>query len=129
MAYELPGFKFSLKAAADLSAKQYYFVKLDGNGFAVVCAAITDKPIGVLQNTPVSGEEAEILVTGITKISANGAISIADSIGSSSDGQAETIAAGSATTGYLVVQERQAAANADEIISVLIDCLAPARAA
>ena len=30
-------FKITLEAGADLSAKQYYFVKLDATGKAVVC--------------------------------------------------------------------------------------------
>jgi hypothetical protein len=53
MAYEgaqimIPG----LKASADLSAKQYYAVKISGVGTVTVCAATTDIPCGILQNAP-----------------------------------------------------------------------------
>ncbi|GIV81718.1 MAG: hypothetical protein KatS3mg051_1072 [Anaerolineae bacterium] len=34
MAWEIPTLTFTLEAAADLSAKQYYFVKVDSNGKA-----------------------------------------------------------------------------------------------
>ena len=57
MAYEGPQIKLpGLTANADLSAKQYYFVKLSGAGTVTVCSGVTDKPIGVLQNTPESGD-------------------------------------------------------------------------
>ena len=123
--YEIPGFKFSLETGADLSAGQYRFVKLDANGLAVLCAAITDKPIGVLQNDPGLGEEAEIMVTGITKMSADSAIAIGDELGTSADGQADTIVSGSDTTVRLVGQALQAAGAAGVIFAALVDCLSP----
>lgn len=127
--YEIPGFKFSLEAGADLSAGQYHFVKLDANGLAVLCSAITDKPVGVLQNDPGLGEEAEVMATGITKMSADSAVAIADEIGTSADGQADTIASGTDTTVRLVGQALQAAGAAGVLFACLIDCLAPSRAA
>jgi hypothetical protein len=76
-------FKITLEAGADLSAKQYYFVKLDATGKAVVCSGVTDKPVGVLQNDPTSGQAAEVVVAGLTKVSTNAALAIADLIGTS----------------------------------------------
>ena len=59
MAYESPQINIgTLTAAADLSGKQYHFVKLASESTVNVCAAVTDVPIGVLQNTPASGESA-----------------------------------------------------------------------
>lgn len=127
--YEIPGFKFSLEAGADLSAGQYHFVKLDANGLAVLCAAITDKPVGVLQNDPGLGEEAEIMATGITKMSADAAVAIGNEIGTSADGQGDVIASGTATTVFKVGQALQAAGAAGVLFACLIDCLAPSRAA
>lgn len=129
MAYEIPGFCYSLRAGADLSSHQYKFMKLDTNGYAVVCAAVTDKPIGVLQNDPASGEEAEIMATGITKLNADSAIAIADELGTSTDGQADTIASGTDITVYKVGQALEAAAAAGVIFAALVNCLAPCRAA
>ena len=50
MAYEIANsaVKITLVAGADLSAKQYYFVKINSSGEAVACSGATDKPIGVL---------------------------------------------------------------------------------
>jgi hypothetical protein len=71
MAYEISNYsvKVTLVAGADLSAKQYTFVKLNSSGEAIAAAAATDIPIGVLQNAPTSGQEAEVLVVGGTKLS------------------------------------------------------------
>ena len=128
--FELPGFKFSLEAGADLSVTgQFRFVKQDANGLAVLAAAVTDKVVGVLQNDPRLGEEAEIMVTGITKLSADSAVAIGDELGTSADGQGDTIVSGVDTTVFKVGQALQAAGAAGVIFAALIDCLAPSRAA
>lgn len=129
--YEVPGFKLgTLKAGADLSSTgQYRFVTLDANGDVVLCSAITDEPVGVLQNDPGLGEEAEVMVTGVTKLEADSAIAIGDELGTSADGQADTIASGTDTTVYKVGKALQAASGAGVIFAALIDCFAPSRAA
>ena len=64
MAYEAAQVKVGqFTASADLSGKQYHFVKMSGNNTVTVCAAITDVPIGVLQNTPTSGQ-ADAIAAG-----------------------------------------------------------------
>jgi hypothetical protein len=85
MAYEISNYsvKVSLVAGADLSTKQYTFVKLDSSGQAVAAAAATDIPIGVLQNAPTSGQEAEVLIVGGTKIVAGAAIGEGALVGTS----------------------------------------------
>ena len=101
MAYEAAQIRFgNLTAAADLSSKQYYFVKLASATTVNVCSAITDIPIGVLQNTRESGEAAEVCIFGITKVSADGTLAAGNLIGTSADGQADAIAAGTDTTVY-----------------------------
>lgn len=76
-----------LIAGADLSAKQYYAVKLSASNTVIVCAAVTDKPYGILQNDPTSGQEAEVCVVGQTKINSDAALTIGVSIGTAADGQ------------------------------------------
>jgi len=58
-----------LKANADLSAIQYYFVKA-GSVVGEVAAAATaaGSALGVLQNDPKTGEEAAVRVLGTTKL-------------------------------------------------------------
>lgn len=55
----------SYKAGADLSAKQYTFVKAGTNaGEVVAVSATTDVPIGILMNAPLSGEAADVALPG-----------------------------------------------------------------
>ena len=129
MAYELPGFRYTLVAGEDLSDHQYRFVKLNASGEAVKVTAITDEPAGVLQNDPGSGEEATVLATGITKLVADGVIAMAAELGTSADGEGDSIVSGTDTTVFKVGKALQAAAGAGTIFSALIDCLAPSRAA
>jgi hypothetical protein len=129
MAYELPGQVATFTAAADLSAKQYYFVKITADNTVNVCAAVTDIPIGVLQNAPASGEAASVMLYGISKVSANEAIAVGSNIGTGDDGQADVVAAGTDTTVRLVGQALEAASAAGEIISCAINCINGARAA
>jgi hypothetical protein len=122
-------FKITLEAGADLSAKQYYFVKLDATGKAVVCSGVTDKPVGVLQNDPTSGQAAEVVVAGLTKVSTNAALAIADLIGTSADGQAAAYVAGTDTTKYVVGTILVTSGGADEVTSALVNCANPHRGA
>jgi hypothetical protein len=121
--------KISLSAGADLSTKQYYFVKVNSSGDAVVCAAVTDIPIGVLQNKPTSGEAAEIVVVGVTKVSADATIDEGNQIGTSADGQAAPYIAGTDTTKYVVGTAIAPAGAAGVITTVVVNCANPHRAA
>jgi len=99
MAYESVGVDIgTLTASADLSSSQYYFVKMSGDNTVTVCAAVTDKPIGVLQNKPESGESAVVRVFGVSKVSADATLAAGNIIGTSADGQAQPVAAGTETT-------------------------------
>ena len=122
-------FKITLEAGADLSTKQYYFVKLDASGKAVVCSGATDKPVGVLQNTPTSGQAAEIVVVGLTKVSSDAALTIGALIGTSGDGQADAKTPGSDTSEYVVGTVLTTTGAAGVIGSVLVNCANPHRAA
>lgn len=130
MAYEKPLLMHSRIAAADLSAKQYYFVKLDSSGNVDVCSGATDRPYGVLQNAPTSGQAAEVMLAGISKVSSDGTIAVGALIGTSGDGQADSKTAGTDTTEYVVGQHiGTAAAAAGDTITCTINCLNPHRGA
>ena len=130
MAYEGVQIKLTgLTASADLSAKQYYFVKVSGNNTVTVCAAATDKPVGVLQNTPISGAEAEVCVIGITKVSSDAALTAGNLIGTSADGQADAKTPGTDTTEYTVGMVLYGSGAAAGIATAVINCAAPCRAA
>ncbi len=92
MAYDDPGVDIgTFTASADLSAKQFYIVKMSGDNTVTVCAAVTDVPIGVLQNKPASGEQAVVRVFGMSKVSADATLAAGNIIGTSADGQAQPV--------------------------------------
>lgn len=120
MAYEGAQIKMgNLTAASDLSAKQYYFVKLASATTVDVCSAITDKPIGVLQNSPTAGQAAEVCIFGITKVVADGTLAAGNIIGTSSDSQADAIAPGTDTTVYTMGQAIEAGAAGQTVTMFL----------
>lgn len=129
MAWTIPGFTFTRVAGADLSSSQYYFVKLSTTDTVIACAAATDVPIGILQNAPTSGQEATIMVTGISKVSSNAALTIGNLIGTSGDGQADAKTAGTDTTEYVVGVVLEATGGAAELATCTVNGLNPHRAA
>lgn len=123
MAYELPGFKFTLEAGADLSSSQYKLVKVNSSSKVIACAATTDIPIGILQNKPVSGDAAEIMAIGISKVQADSALTAGNVFGTSSDGQAAPYVAGTDTTKYGVgIVIEGAGSTAGNLATVFINC-------
>lgn len=120
--------KFNMVAAADLSAKQYTFVKMSSTG-AVTIAAATDIAVGVLQNTPKADEVCEIAVSGITKLVASAAIVAGKQVGTTATGTAVGLTAGTDTTKFVFGQAITAATAAGDVITVAVNCANPNRAA
>ena len=104
-------------------------MKLNSSGQAVVCAAVTDIPVGILQNTPASGSVAEITVVGVSKVSSDAGLTAGNQIGTSADGQAAAYVAGTDTTKYIVGQMLTTTGAAAVIGTAVINCVAPHRAA
>lgn len=131
MAYEISNYcvKITLVAGGDLSSSQYKFVKLNASGQAVICAAATDIPIGVLQNDPASGAEAEVLVSGGTKIVAGAAIGEGAQIGTSATGKAVALVAGTDTTKFVVGTIITESGADGDIVTAVVNCANPGRAA
>lgn len=130
MAYEISNYcvKITLVAGADLSAKQFTFVKLNASGEAIAAAAATDIPIGVLQNAPTSGVEAEVLVSGGTKIVAGAVIGEGAQIGTSATGKAVALVAGTDTTKFVVGTLLTESAADGNIVTAVVNCANPGRA-
>ncbi|RPJ37167.1 MAG: DUF2190 family protein [Planctomycetaceae bacterium] len=84
-----------LVASASLAAKQFHLVKLSTtSGQVKVAAAATDAIIGVLQNNPAAGEEAEVAYQGIAKCIAGGAVTKGLPVTSNSTGRAANTTTG-----------------------------------
>ena len=131
MAYEINNYslKITLVAGADLSAAQYKFVEIGAGGVVTVCNGATDRPIGVLQNAPLSGQEAEVVVAGGTKVVSSGNIAIGSAIGTDASGKAAALTAGTDTTKYVVGTVILPAGADGEILTAVVNCAAPGRAA
>lgn len=121
----------TFQAAGDLSTKQFYFVKMSGAHTVDVCSAVTDKPVGVLQNKPsAAGQEAEVCVWGWTKVQAGGTVTVGThySIGTDNAGKAVAYAPGTDTTKYLVGQPLTSGASGS-LMEALINCANAGRGA
>lgn len=116
-------------ASADLSAKQYLFMEL-GSGTIAAANAITDVPVGVLQNKPdAAGQMGEVCMIGFTKMVASAAITAGALIGTTTAGKAVALTVGTDTTQYILGRALTGASNDGDIIDVVINCANPARAA
>lgn len=116
MAFEIPGFSYTLEASGDLSGAQFAGLIVDGSGQAAVAGAGV-QIIGVSQEKPeVAGEATQIVQSGITKMKAGGVVAIAAKVATDATGRAVA----SATTDFPVGIALEASANADEIITVLL---------
>lgn len=124
---KIPG----LTAGADLSAaaNQYKFVEVSTTKTVTICNAATDRPIGVLQNRPLSGQPAEVVAVGITKLQADAALTVGAIIGTSADGQADVKVPGTDITEYIVGTILEAAGAAGEYATAIINCPSAGRGA
>lgn len=128
MAFEFSNYsvKITRVAGADLSALQYTFVKLSTTDTVVTCTAATDIPIGVLQNAPTSGQEAEVLIVGGTKLVAGATIAIGNILGTTSAGAASVLTV-TDTTKFVLGSAISGGASA-EVITAVVNCANPTRA-
>lgn len=91
--HEIAGRNISLIAAADLSAKQYYLVKVDGDGKAALAGA-GEAAVGVLIDKPASGVMGAVQVDGVAPVVAGEAINEGDLISATAAGKAQVAASG-----------------------------------
>jgi len=132
MAFEIPGRVDGTRpAGADLSAagNQYKFVKLNTSGQVVAITAVTDKPYGILQNTPAAGQAAEVMIDGISKVQGDANLTIGDQVSPSADGQAAAAVPGTDTTKYIVGEVLTDNTTAGGIVSIQFDCAGAGRGA
>lgn len=114
--FEIPGFKFSLDAAADLSAGQYYAVVCDANGRAARAGAGVFIA-GVQQNKPAAlGRACEIMQTGITKASAGASVTRGAAVEVDASGQFIDAASTDEAVGFALT----GTSGADELFALLL---------
>lgn len=117
MAYEIPGFSFTLPSGADFtSGAQFRFCDVSNTGKAVNPTA-GSSVVGVRQNRPKLNEGATIIHSGISFVEAGGVVAAGDLIAADATGRALK-----ATTGQTVVGRALEAASAAGIqIAVLLN--------
>lgn len=98
----------TLVAGADLSAKQFYGVKVNSSGQAVL-AALGEMCIGILQNKPASGEPATVAIAGKSKAIFGASTAIGLAVKTDANGKFIAASAG-------VVNTSDAGAASDPVI-------------
>jgi hypothetical protein len=107
----------TLEADADLSDKQYHFVRYVATNKCNQASLDTDSGlIGVLQNKPKSGEFATIGYLGLGKVVAGAAITAGVILTTNSSGRAVTVTSGDMAGGRAL----EAAGADGDIITALL---------
>ena len=106
------------EAAADLSANQYYFVKVDSSGQVALCDTLGEKMDGVLQNDPeAQGRAATVWGVGsVSKVVASAAIAQGANVTTAASGKAVTAASGN----YIAGTALEASSADGEVIAVWV---------
>jgi len=113
-------------ANADLSTHQYKWVKMATGGKVDICSAITDIPVGILQNKPTANQAASVRVLGVSKLKAGGTITVGSMLGTDAAALGKALVVGD-TTQYVVGQSI-AAAVVNDVVQVAVCALNPTRA-
>lgn len=106
-----------LTASADLSAKQYFLAKVSGVRTLTFCAAATDRPIGIIQNKPISGGAVTLGIAGESQAVVGAAVTAGNAL--MSDGSGRVIAA-TGTGAIVFAIALETATTAGQQIAVLI---------
>ena len=101
-------------ADADLTAKQFFAVKLTSSGIAL--AGDGDPAVGILQNKPFTGEQAGIAYLGATKALSGAAYARGVQLAVNAAGKLITAVAGK----NVVAIALETAGGADEIVGILM---------
>lgn len=117
MAYEIPGFSFTLPSAADYRTGngKFRFVKVAASGKAVQ-TVLGEAACGVRQITCNVNEAMTIVNSGVSIVEAGGAVAVGDLVSSDATGRAKKAATGE----YVLGQALETASGAGIQIAVLL---------
>jgi hypothetical protein len=122
-----PKLDWGILANSDLSQHQGRFVKFHGTATVdtvVAIAATTDRALGVLNNAPKAGQEAEVVMTGVVKVELGGTVARNDLIGHDATGLGVTRPYAAAGTN-LVYGRALESGVAGQVISVALAAPTP----
>ncbi len=119
MSYEIDTLDITMKAAGDISAYQYCFVKLSADNTVTVCGD-GEQALGVLQNKPsVAGQAARVRVMGASRIVAGETLAFGDKVGSGLTGLGAVETADKAYYNGIVI-EGSGTFSATEVGTILL---------
>lgn len=120
--YDLPIWDLTLdRVAGDLSAKQFYLVKLSGTTTVALGAAATNELLGVLQNKPTTtADPPTIRMLGLSKCVAGAAVAVGAKVTSDSAGKGVTAAPSAGVTNCTVGYALTSAAADGDIFTVCL---------
>lgn len=118
----------SFPAAEDLSNDQYRFVVLTSTGTVRRPDTEAEVALGILQNAPVAGEAASVMIYGVSKLHVNATLGIGtfvmqEYVSAADAGKGKTSAGAPAYTRAVVVEASEAE---DDLCSVLLTSTFPA---
>lgn len=122
MATEQAILRETFEAAEDLSDYQYHFVVLNTSGKVRLPDTAEEVSIGVLQNAPESGDAAEVMMIGKSKVTANAALTVGkfvghEYVGAADAGKASDLGANRDYARGMIVE---AASAEDDLASVFL---------
>jgi len=104
-------------AAADYSTTgQYRFVYLSSAN-TVTLSGASGAVLGILQNNPAAGEDANVMLMGISRLSMSAAVAVMARLESAANGQGVTTTTDTDNVAAIVLE---AADNANEQVKVLL---------
>lgn len=107
----------NLVAAADLTTKQYQFVKITAAKTVNIATTKGEGVLGILQNKPNTGEAAEVMIIGRSKCKAGAAVTAGSKVITDANGKG---IATDAVDQYLVGWAEDAPAALNEIFTVIL---------
>lgn len=108
---------FTAKAAADLSACQYHFVRLSAaNAINIASLSTNSGLVGVLLNKPQANEAGAVAYLGTSRITAGASITAGALITNNSSARAVAVASGGMAAGRAL----EAAGADGDVIDVLL---------
>lgn len=121
MGFEIPGLKLGTQVAAAALTNRYRFVTFGADASIAQVGTAGARSVGVLQSPAEAGKAAEVMVSGVSKVVAGAAITLAASgvtpVTSDNQGRAiTTTTAGHQLNGIAL----EPAAAAGDVIAVLI---------
>lgn len=117
MAIESPLYHIGFcTASVSLASNQFYAVKITGAEQVGLVAATNDVVLGILQNTPLAGQAADVGFLGVSKCYAGASITAGNQLGVNTSGQIVTWSAGT------VVGQALENSAASAIFTAFINC-------